>query len=119
MKTSKSFSGVALVITLLMMVASSAVAGNSRTITTRSPIIVNGTEIPAGQYTIKWQSHSPEATVTFIDGGRTVATAEGKWVERETASASDAILYRTTDDGTRILTEMRFAGMKRVLVYGE
>ena len=108
------------VLVAILLVASLwAAAANSRTLSFRTPVKLNGAEMTPGFYEVAWVSHSPEATVTFKRNGQVVATAAGKWVERDSKSLSDSVVYSNNADGTHTLKELRFGGMKQVLVFGE
>ena len=108
---------VALVI--LLTVSLWAAAANSRTLSFRTPVKLNGAEMTPGFYEVQWVSHSPEATVTFRRNGQVVATAAGKLVEREMKAPADSVVYSNNADGTHTLKELRFGGSKQVLVFGE
>jgi len=45
--------------------------------------------------------------------------APGKMVERDSKSSADAVVYTNNADGSHTLKEIRFAGKKQVLVFGE
>ncbi|HZP31823.1 MAG TPA: hypothetical protein VFB23_00575 [Candidatus Acidoferrales bacterium] len=102
---------------ILMTASLWAAAANSRTLSFRTAVTLNGAEMKPGFYVVEWVSHSPEATVTFRRNGHMVATAPGKWVQREMKSPADAVVYTNNADGTHTLTEVRFAGTKQVLVF--
>jgi len=104
---------------IILAASLSAMAGNTRTFTFDNPVQLNGTDIMPGYYTIDWVSHSPEATVTFTKNGQVVATAAGKWVERDKKYRQDGVVYTTNSDGSRRLVELRSAGMKQALVFGQ
>jgi hypothetical protein len=96
-----------------------ATAASSRTLSFRTPVKLNGSEMTPGFYVVEWVSHSPEATVTFRRNGQVVATAAGKWVDRDSKSPADSVVYSNNADGTHTLKELRFGGMKQALVFGE
>jgi hypothetical protein len=96
-----------------------AAAANARTLSFRTPVKLNGAEMMPGFYEVAWVSHSPEATVTFRRNGQVVATAAGKWVERDAKSPADSVVYSNNADGSHTLMELRFGGMKQVLVFGQ
>ena len=108
-------------IALAIVLAASlwAAAASSRTLSFRAAVKLNGAEMTPGFYVVEWVSHSPEATVTFTRNGKVVATASGKWVERHTKYAQDAVMYTNNADGSHTLKELRFGGMKEALVFGE
>jgi len=113
------FGRLAWVPAILLVASLSAWAQNPRSFRLGSSVTLNGKAIPAGRYTVSWESHSPEATVTFVSAGRVVLTAQGQWVDRNVTYREDAIVYNTKGDGLRSLVEIRFAGMKQALVFGE
>jgi len=107
------------VLAILMAACLSAAAANSRTLSFRTAVKLNGTEMTPGFYEVDWVSHSPEATVTFRRNAKVVATAAGKWVERDSKSPADSVVYTNNPDGSHTLIELRFGGMKQVLVFGQ
>jgi len=96
-----------------------AAAANSHTLSFRTAVTLNGAEMKPGFYVVEWVSHSPEATVTFRRNGQVVATAAGKWVDRDTKSPADSVVYSNNADGSHTLKELRFSGRKQALVFGE
>jgi hypothetical protein len=80
-------------------------------------LTLNGTHVPKGDYTINWESYSPDAAVKFVRNYDVVATAEGKWMKRDVPYKLDAIVWRASADGSPILLEIRFRGMSRALVF--
>src|SRR5580692_6025905 len=109
-----------LTLPLLMLLGPNAFGtpNNEKTFTFASDVSLNGTMLPAGYYDIRWVSHSPEATVTFTQGGHMVATSMGKWVDRGAKYKADAAVDTNNADGSHTLKELRFAGQKQVLVLG-
>jgi hypothetical protein len=103
---------------ILLIAALTGSAKNARTLTLRTPVTLQGTEINAGQYEVSWVSHSPTATITFTQNNTTVATAEGKWVDGEVKYPTDAVLYTNNADGSHTLMEIRLGGTNRALVFG-
>jgi len=80
-------------------------------------VTLNGNKLPAGFYEISWVTYSPEATVTFVRAGQVMVTAMGKFVERDTKSRADVLVYSNNADGSHTLLEIRFAGRKQALVF--
>jgi hypothetical protein len=78
---------------------------------------VDGASLPVGDCTVSWESYLPNAIVRFHTD-RTEAVAEGKWVERNVKYVEDAVVFTVGRDGARTLTEIRFSGMGRALVFG-
>jgi cell division septation protein DedD len=80
-------------------------------------LTLNGTHVPKGDYTISWESYSPDAVVKFVRNYEVVATATGKWMKRDVPYKLNAVAWRASADGSRILLEIRFGGMSRALVF--
>lgn len=117
---SNGYRGNLWVLLAILMTASLwAAAANSRTLSFKTPVTLNGAEMKPGFYEVQWVSHSPDATVTFRRNGEVIATAAGKWVERDSKPPADSVVYTNNQDGTHTLKELRFGGMKQVLVFGE
>ena len=119
MKVGSFVGRITLAAAILLMAALSAVAQNSRTLKVPYSASVNGKQLAAGEYKVTWQTHSPAATVNFTQKREVVATVEGKWVDRETKYEANAVVYSNNPDGSRTILEVRFAGLKGALVFGE
>ena len=78
---------------------------------------VNGKSLAAGEYKVKWETNSPDAAVTFLQGKKAVATAHAKLVDRDQASRENAVVTRANSDGSESIVEIRFQGKKSVLVF--
>jgi len=68
---------------------------------------------------ISWETYSNFTMVKFGSENNTVATANGRWVNRAITYPRDAFVYRVNDDGSRTLLEIQFAGMSHALVFGK
>jgi hypothetical protein len=97
----------------------SAFAKNSRKVNLGKAVTIHGTQLAPGNYQVSWETHSPEATVTFTHKKAVVATAEGKLVERPTKYENDSVVYSDNDNGSRTIIEIRFAGSNQVLTFNE
>ncbi len=87
----------------------------SRDLTLVSSTAPHGSaEAAAEQLVVNWETYSPEATVSFVKAGDTLAKAQGKWV-RSIPYDYDAIVYNQNGDGSRTLLEIRFRGMNRAV----
>jgi len=117
MKAKNLIAGLVMALTLLSGIH--ALAKDSRTLTLQRAVTLNGKQMAAGKYQVSWQTHSPEATVTFTQKKNVMATAEGKLVERANKFEADAIVYSNNPDGTSSIVEIRFGGTNQVLIFGE
>jgi hypothetical protein len=109
------------IVTLVFFVAAGAAANSkdSRSVLLHYDATVAGSHLASGEYAIKWQTHSPEATVTFLRGSKVVATAEGKVVDRGTTYLSNGVVYDEAGNGAREIREIRFKGSSEVIVFIE
>jgi hypothetical protein len=119
MKLGRSVVRLTVTLAILLMAALSAVAQNTRTLKVPYSASLNGKQLAAGEYKVTWQTHSPEATVTFAQKREVVTTVEGKWVDRDTKYEANSVVYSNNPDGSRTILEVRFAGLKGALVFGE
>jgi len=108
-----------LVLALVWSANASAFANDRREVTLRYDVVLRGTSLQAGDYTISWQSHSGTATVTVSKKKAVLATAEGKLVERGKKSDRNAIVIDTNTDGTNTIREIRPAGSSQAIVFYE
>jgi hypothetical protein len=111
------------VITVAGLIATSAFAKNGakneKKVTLSQTAALNGVAIPAGSYNVTWSAESGDPTVTFVKGKETVASAQARWVDRDTKYEQNQVLYSNNSDGSRTIIEIRFAGMNRALVFGD
>lgn len=106
------------VVMVALAFAMSAVAGSkaqSSKMTLSKPASVNGTELPAGEYKVKWEGEGAAVKVSFIRDGKVIATSDAKLVEQARTPERNSVL-RELNGGTDRLKEVRFAGKKVALV---
>jgi len=106
---------------LALVVVSSATAlpKDSRSVLVHYGATVAGTHVDSGSYKISWETHSPQATVTFSRGKKVVATAQGKLEDRGTRYAANEVVYERAADGSRAIHEIRFRDSSQVIVFND
>jgi hypothetical protein len=128
----------ALSVALLLAAGIPALAKDSRTVTFAHDVVVNGTSLPAGQYSIRWENHSSGTTIEFVQHHKVVFTTEAGFEERSkgyernmavnatgslegttNAYDRDAVVYNTASDGTVSLVEIHFADSNKRLVFNQ
>jgi hypothetical protein len=57
---------------------------NSTNLQLDQPVTVAGTQLAPGQYKVTWDGSGPNVTVSFAEGRKTVATAQGKLLSNPT-----------------------------------
>ena len=96
--------GITVVAMAMFAVAgTAAIAKDYRNVMLHYDATLAGSHLASGTYHVEWQTHSPEATVTFTHGSKVVATAEGKVVDRGTKFRSDQVVYNEGPNGTRVI----------------
>ena len=116
----RKFLGTSLLSMALLLAAGiPSLAKNSRTVTLRHDAALSGTSLAAGRYSIRWETHSPEATVEFVQHHKVVLSTEGRVEERDKSYDRDAVVYNGAPDGTMSLVEIRFAGSNKVLTFNQ
>jgi hypothetical protein len=107
------------VLAFVLAIGVFAFAKDARSLHLNFDALLNGKELRQGDYRVQWESHSPQVTVSFLQGKNTVATAEGRWVDRDMTSPSNTVVYDTNPNGSRTILEIRLAGLKQAIVFGE
>ena len=79
---------------------------------------VNGTTIPAGEYTAKWEGSGPTVQLSIMQGRKVVATAPAQVVSLDRAASDTQAEVRNGTKGERELTALQFAGKKVSLQLG-
>ena len=102
---------------LLLAAGTPARAANFGTVNVLHDAVLHGKPLPAGQYTVQWKTHSPEATVQFAQRFKLVLFTEGKVERRAKKYKQDAVVYDTAPGGAMSIIEIRFANSNRVLVF--
>ena len=79
---------------------------------------VNGTTLPAGEYTAQWEGSGPTAQVNIMQGKKVLATAPAQVIALDSkASDTQAEVFNGTN-GERELKALQFAGKKVTLQLG-
>jgi hypothetical protein len=82
-----------------------------------TPAQVNGTQIPAGEYTAKWQGAGPTVQVSIMQGKKVLATVPAQVVTlSQPASNTQAELNNS--NGNQELAVLQFSGKTYTLQLG-
>jgi hypothetical protein len=79
---------------------------------------VNGTTLPAGEYTAKWEGSGPTVQLSIMQGRKVVATAPAQVVTLDRAASDTQAEVLNGTNGQRELTALQFAGKKVSLKLG-
>ena len=102
---------------LLLACGIPGLAKNSRTVALPHDAVLSGKTLPAGNYVVQWEAHSPQAVVEFAQRHKVVLSTEGRCEDRGKKYYSNVVVYDTASDGSRTISEIRFAGSSEVLVF--
>jgi hypothetical protein len=108
-----------LMLSLALLLASSAFAAEKASLTLTHPATVNGTTLNAGEYKLQWDGTGPNVEVSIVKGKNVVAKVPAKIVELGSAPQNNAAVMRVNSDGTSTLAGARFEGKKYGLELGE
>jgi hypothetical protein len=100
---------------LALLVATSAFAASENhkgNLQVFDPVTVNGKQLSAGEYQVKWEGNGPDVQLNIMKGSKVVATTQAKVVDLDQKSSGDAAIVSNNTDGSRSLNQIRFGGKK-------
>jgi hypothetical protein len=104
----------AAVLGLAIFVATGAFAANKATVHVDEAVEVNGQQLAAGDYQLRWEGTGSNVEVSFLKGKKEIAKTSAKEVDLGTASAYDSAVIDHSN-GKALVSEIRFAGKKMAL----
>lgn len=110
-----------LLLGLIVLLASSVFASNTAnkgSIEITSPVTVSGTQLAAGEYSLKWEGTGPSVQLNIMKGNKVVATTPARVVDLGASSNNSAAIVTKGADGSRTLSQVRFNGKKYALAIG-
>lgn len=108
-------------LSLVLLLSTGAFAANDSHkggVNLSAPVQVAGKQLPAGDYTVKWDGTGPDAQVTFVRDGKVMATVPARVVKLDQKPSQDAIEVKTANNGERSLIAIRFEGKSYGLELG-
>jgi hypothetical protein len=106
---------------LALMLAGSAFAANGshkESFQISAPTQVNGKQLPAGDYEVRWEGSGPSVTVNITQGKKVIATVPAQLVDLEKPAYDSESEVTNNANGDRELTTLRFSGKKYSLELG-
>jgi hypothetical protein len=137
MNIKKYLGASVLSVALLLASGIRGMAKNSESVTFSHDVMVNGKTLPAGEYTVQWETHSPEASVAFLRHHKVVLSTEGKVEgrkgyyrsmtltsegrngERNNNYNPVAVVYNAAPNGSMAVVEIHFANSNKVLLFNQ
>ncbi|MGB8010037.1 MAG: hypothetical protein WCF68_00370 [Terriglobales bacterium] len=105
------------VLGLAVLLASSAFASNKGTLQIQEPFEVNGQQLAAGDYQLRWDGTGSNVEVSFMQGKKELAKTTARIVELDKASGYDSAIISHAS-GKATVSEVHFAGKKYALTLG-
>jgi hypothetical protein len=103
-----------LLLGLAVLLATSAFAANKGSVQFSDPVTVNGKELAAGDYSVKWEGNGPNVEVNILRGKNVVATVPARMVDLDRAAERNSVVT-VNDSGRKSLSEIRLSGRKYAL----
>jgi len=117
MKFANVFKGV-LVGLALLLATSAFAASNKGSMQLLDPVTVSGKQLPAGEYSVKWDGNGPNVELSILRGNKVVATTPARLIDLSQKSNGDSAIVQQNGDGSRSLTQIHFGGKKYALAIG-
>ena len=105
------------VLGLAVLLATGAFASNKGTLNLQETVLVNGQQLPAGEYQVRWEGSGSNVEVSFMQGKKEVAKTSAKVVELNEKAAYDSTVVDHSG-GAAAISQVRFAGKKIALAIG-
>ncbi len=105
------------VLGLAVLLASSAFASNKASLQVSEPFQVNGQQLAAGEYQLRWDGTGSNVEVSFMQKNKEVAKAPATVVALDKVYADDAAVVQHAS-GRATVSEVRLAGKKYALAIG-
>ena len=118
MKFSNTSKGLLLGLALLL--ATSAFAANNKgSLMVSDPVTVSGKSLAAGEYSVKWEGTGPNVELNILQGKKVVATIPARLIDLDRSAPGNTSVVKRNGDGSKTLSEIRFAGKKYALALGD
>jgi len=105
------------VLGLAVLMATAAFAINKGSFRIQEPVQVNGQQLAAGEYQLRWEGTGSNVEVSFMQGRKEVAKTSAKVIQLEQTPQYDSAIVDHSS-GKALVSEVRFAGKKTALSLG-
>jgi hypothetical protein len=113
----RMLAGVALFVFAVTMSIGAFAGSKSESLTLLHDVQINGTTIPAGDYTVKYDANGSTCLVKVMKGSKTVATANGELKQLAEKPRRDQVLLQDATGGLPAVTEMDFSNSKTAIAF--
>jgi hypothetical protein len=104
------------VLGLAVLLATGAFASNKGSLHVDEAVQVNGQQLPAGEYQLRWAGSGSDVQLSFMQGKKEVAKTAAKVIDLEKAFPYDSAVIDRSSGAS--LSQVRFAGKKFALAIG-
>ena len=118
MKFANISKGLLLGLALLLATGAFAVV-NKGSMQITDSVTVSGKQLPAGDYSVKWDGNGPNVELNILKGSKIVLTTSARLIDLSQKPETDAAVVKNNTDGSRSLTEIHFSGKKYALAFGD
>jgi hypothetical protein len=105
------------VLGLAVLLATSAFASNKASINVTEPFEVNGQQLAAGEYQLRWEGTGSNVELSFLQGKKEIAKTTARVVPVDKPYDMDAAVIDHSS-GKAAVSEVRFSGKKFALAIG-
>ncbi|HVO64052.1 MAG TPA: hypothetical protein VMT53_24235 [Terriglobales bacterium] len=109
-----------MILSLALLLATSAFAGDTHkgSVQFFNDVQLNGKQLPAGEYQVKWEGTGSNVEMSILRNNKVLATAPAQLVDLAQKPNNNAALINNNADGSRSVSQIRFAGKKYALEVG-
>ena len=116
-----SSSSKIMALTLTILLTASAFAGSEThkaSMQLFDAVQVNGSQLAAGQYQVQWEGSGPNVELSIVQGKKVLAKTPARLLTLDAKPGNDAVVTNKNTDGSKSVSEIRFAGKKYALALG-
>lgn len=114
----KSSISKGLLLGLALLLAATAFASNKGSLAITDNCTVAGKQLTKGDYKVSWEGNGPDVQVNIMKGKEVVATVPAHMTELQNSPQRDSAILSNDGNGSKTLSEIRFAGKKYALAVG-
>ena len=104
---------------LALLSATSTFAANKGSLNLQYTVSVSGQQLPAGDYSVSWEGTDSNLEINIKQGKKVVAKTTGRIFDLDQPPRRNSTVITMKDDGSRVLSEIRFDGKKQAIALGE
>jgi len=109
-----------LLLGLALLLATSAFAAvNKGSMQITDSVTISGKQLPAGDYSVKWDGNGPNVELNILKGNKVVLTTPARLIDLSQKPETDAAVVKSNADGSKSLAEIQFSGKKYALAIGD